>query len=284
MSKTGLVLEGGAMRGLFSAGIMDVLLEHNIRFDGIIGVSAGAAFGCNYKSRQKGRVLRYNKRFCRDKRYCSWYSWLTTGDLFGADFCYRQLPETLDPFDVETFNADPAEFYCVCTDIHTGKAHYQLCPTANKECLDWMRASASMPLVSRIVKAGNGEYLDGAIADSIPVRFFEENNFRKNVIILTQPAGFSKKPSAAMPLLKLIFKKYPALIAALEKRHTVYNETIRYIETQADKGNAFILRPGSRLPIGRLCHDPELLQQTYDLGRAEAVKSLPALQQFLEKY
>lgn len=282
MSKTGLVLEGGAMRGLFSAGIMDVLLEHDIRFDGIIGVSAGAAFGCNYKSRQIGRVVRYNKRFCRDKRYCSWHSWLTTGDLFGADFCYRQLPEHLDPFDVETFNADPSAFYCVCTDIHTGNAHYQLCSQADAECLDWMRASASMPLVSRIVGVGAGEYLDGAIADSIPVRFFEANGFGKNVIILTQPAGFQKKRSKAMPLLKLIFKKYPALVAALEKRHTLYNETLRYIEAQAARKSAFILRPRSPLPIGRLCHDPELLQKTYELGRAEAEKNLPALLDFLK--
>ena len=282
MIKTGLVLEGGAMRGLFSAGIMDVLLEHKIRFDGIIGVSAGAAFGCNYKSRQIGRVVRYNKRFCRDKRYCSWHSWLTTGDLFGADFCYRQLPEHLDPFDVETFNADPSAFYCVCTDIRTGDAHYQLCPQADDECLDWMRASASMPLVSRIVKVGNGEYLDGAIADSIPVRFFEANGFSKNVIILTQPAGFQKKRSKAMPLLNLIFKKYPALVAALGKRHIVYNETLRYIEDQAARGTAFILRPRSPLPIGRLCHDPELLQKTYELGRAEAEKNLSALLDFLK--
>lgn len=283
MSKTGLILEGGAMRGLFSAGVMDVLMSKDIRFDGIIGVSAGAAFGCNYKSRQHGRVLRYNKRFCRDKRYCSWYSLLTTGDLFGADFCYRQLPETLDPFDTETFNADPAEFYCACTDISTGEAHYQRCSKADNECLDWMRASASMPLVSRIVKIGNSGYLDGAIADSIPIRFFEKNDYCKNVIILTQPAGFLKKPSKAMPLLKLVLKKYPALITALEKRHNVYNETIDYIEAQAEKGKVFILRPESQLPIGRLCHDPELLQKTYDLGRAEAGKCLPALRQFLEK-
>ena len=210
MSKTGLVLEGGAMRGLFTAGVMDTLMEKNIRFDGLIGVSAGAAFGCNYKSRQIGRVLRYNKRFCRDKRYCSLFSLLKTGDLFGADFCYRRLPDELDPFDRETYNNDPMAFYLVCTDVHTGLAHYQSCPVVDEKCFEWMRASASMPLVSRIVKVENGEYLDGAIADSIPLRFFETQGYSKNVVVLTQPAGFNKKASKAMGQspLKIILKHF----------------------------------------------------------------------------
>ena len=283
MGKTGLVLEGGAMRGLFTAGIMDFFMENNIRFDGIIGVSAGAAFGCNYKSRQIGRVLRYNKRFCKDARYCSWSSWLKTGDLFGADFCYRQLPDELDPFDCSTYDHDPTEFYLVCTDIHTGKAHYQSCPTADAECFEWMRASASMPLVSRIVKIGNGEYLDGAIADSIPLRFFESKGYDKNVVILTQPAGFSKHPSKAMGVLRLVLRRYPALIKALENRHVMYNETLQYLEEQNRKGRIFLIRPESPLPIGRICHDPEKLQQTYDIGREQARQLLPQLKHFLER-
>lgn len=281
MNKLGLVLEGGAMRGLFSAGVMDVMMGHGIRFDGIIGVSAGAAFGCNYKSGQIGRVLRYNKRFCREKRFCSWYSLLTTGDLFGAEFCYHELPEKLDIFDCDAFEKDPAEFYLVCTDVHTGKAHYQRCDRVDADCFEWMRASASMPLVSRIVKVGGGEYLDGAIADSIPLRFFESAGFSRNVVILTQCAGFSKHPSRALPLLKLALRKYPKLIETLAKRHENYNETIRYIEQQEKQGSVFLLRPESPLPCGRICHDPDLLQQTYDLGRAAAVKKLSALTEFV---
>lgn len=281
MNKTGLVLEGGAMRGLFSAGVMDVLMENNIRFDGIIGVSAGAAFGCNYKSGQIGRVLRYNKRFCRDKRYCSFYSWLKTGDLFGADFCYRRLPNELDIFDCAAYNSDPTEFYLVCTDVKTGKAHYQNCPVADAECLEWMRASASMPLVSKIVNIGGGKYLDGAIADSIPLRFFESKGFSKNVVILTQPEGFAKTPSKAMGLLKIVLRRYPALVAALEKRHQMYNDTLRYLEEQKQKGSIFLIRPESPLPIGRICHDPEKLQQTYDIGRQHAQKYLTDLQHFV---
>ena len=282
MNKTGLVLEGGAMRGLFTAGVMDTLMENDIRFDGLIGVSAGAAFGCNYKSRQIGRVLRYNKQFCRDKRYCSLSSLLKTGDLFGADFCYRQLPDELDIFDRETYNSNPMEFYLVCTDVHTGLAHYQSCPTVDKTCFEWMRASASMPLVSRIVKIRGKEYLDGAIADSIPLRFFEEKGYNKNVVVLTQAAGFNKKASKAMGLLRIVLHKYPALIRALETRHERYNETLLYLEEQSQKGNIFLIRPESPLPVGRICHDPEKLQQTYDIGKEYSEKLLPQIKNFLE--
>ena len=146
--KTGLVMEGGAMRGLFTAGVIDVMMEKEIEFDGAIGVSAGAAFGCNYKSKQIGRALRYNINDCKDKRYCSMKSLITTGNLYGAEFCYHELPDKLDIFDCETFENNPMEFYLVCTDVLTGKPIYKKCEKADYDCLEWMRASASMPLAS----------------------------------------------------------------------------------------------------------------------------------------
>lgn len=279
--KKGLILEGGAMRGLFTVGILDHLMERGIEFDGIVGVSAGAAFGCNYQSRQKGRALRYNKRFCRDPRYCSWRSWWKTGDLFGAEFCYHELPDRLDPFDVKSFEENPCRFYLVCTDVHTGKPCYHLCEKADGECFEWMRASGSMPLVSNVVKVGNGEYLDGALADSIPVRFFEGKGFNRNAVILTQPRGYVKKPSKALFLMRIFLRKYPALVAALEKRHILYNETLRYIEEEEKKGKLFVFRPELPLPVDRICHDPEKLQATYDLGYAQAQKQAAELEKFL---
>lgn len=280
MSKVGLVLEGGAMRGMFTAGILDVMMEEGIRTDCLAGVSAGAVFGCNYKSGQIGRVLRYNLRFCRDPRYCSWRSWLKTGDLFGADFCYRELPERLDVFDGEAFKCAPLEFYLVCTDVQTGEAVYHRCDEADRECFEWMRASASMPLVSRIVPIGDGRYMDGAIADSIPLRFMEKNGCGKNIVILTQPAGFLKHPSKFMGLLRLVYRKYPAFVRAMEQRHEHYNETVNYVEAQAALGNVLLLRPEHTLPISRICRDPELLTQTYELGREQARKHLAELQSF----
>ena len=191
--KYGLVLEGGAMRGLFTAGVLDVFLENGIAFDGIIGVSAGAAFGCNLKSGQAGRVLRYNKQYCRDWRYCSWRSLFLTGDMFGADFCYRKLPEELDPFDKASFEANPTEFFLVCTDVISGKPVYHRCEKADRNCMEWMRASASMPLVSSLVNIDGAFYLDGAITDSIPLDFMERQGYHKNIVILTQPEGYVKK-------------------------------------------------------------------------------------------
>ena len=278
---TGLVLEGGAMRGLFTAGVLDVMMQAGLRFDGMIGVSAGAAFGCNYKSGQPGRVLRYNLRFCRDPRYCSWRSWLRTGDFFGADFCYRELPEHLDPFDSAAFAADPMAFYLVCTDVDTGQACYRRCDRADAGCYQWMRASASMPLISRIVTVDGRRYLDGAIADSIPLRFFEANGFHRNVVILTQPAGYRKKPPAAMPLLKIALRRYPALLRQLACRHDHYNRAVAYAEAQAAAGRGVLIRPAGPLPVGRVSHDPVKLQQTYDAGAAEARRLLPQLRDFL---
>ena len=281
--KTGLVLEGGAMRGLFSAGIMDVLMESGVTFDGIIGVSAGAAFGCNWKSRQKGRALRYNLRFCREKRYCSWYSLLTTGDLFGAEFCYHTLPRELDPFDGETYEADPTAFYIVCTDARTGEPVYRRCDKADDESFEWMRASGSMPLVSRPVRIGGGLYLDGALSDSVPLKYFESLGYTKNVVILTQPAGYLKPPARFRGLVRFLLRKTPAAAQALLDRPAVYNAQLRYVEEQARSGRIFLFRPEAPLPASRLCRDPKKLQATYDAGAAAAYARLEELKRFLSE-
>ena len=193
--KKGLVLEGGAMRGIFTAGVIDVLLENDIYFDGVIGVSAGACFGCNYVSKQIGRTLRYNLKYCQDPRYCSVRSLIKTGDMFGADFCYHDIPETLDPFDTETFVASSTEFYVVATDIESGEPVYRKMTDCKGEDLEWIRASASMPLASRIVEIDGGKYLDGGIADSIPLDAFQKMRYEKNVVILTRPDGYKKSPN-----------------------------------------------------------------------------------------
>lgn len=279
--KTGLVLEGGAMRGLFSAGVMDVLMEHQIAFDGAIGVSAGAAFGCNYKSRQPGRVIRYNTEYARDPRYCSLRSLFKTGDLFGADFCYHELPNKLDPFDTEAFQQNPMEFYVVCTDVLTGEAVYQKCGIADDECFEWLRASASMPLVSRTVEIGGRRMLDGGIADSIPLRYFEQIGYNKILVILTQPEGYRKKKNKALPLIRLSFRQYPKMVEALEKHHKKYNDTLAYVKKREREGAVLVLRPQDSLSIGRVEHNPERMRQVYDCGRKVALQSLEQIEAFL---
>ena len=150
--KTGLIMEGGAMRGMFTAGVLDVLMENGLVTDGAIGVSAGAVFGCNYKSHQIGRVIRYNTEYCNDKRYASFKNLVKTGNLYSEQFCYHEVPEKLDPFNEAAFAASPMDFFVVCTDVKTGEPIYHKCRKGDAEDVLWMEASASMPLAAKIVR------------------------------------------------------------------------------------------------------------------------------------
>ncbi len=281
--KQALVLEGGAMRGLFTAGVMDVLMENGIVFDGIVGVSAGAAFGCNYKSGQIGRVLRYNTTYCKDWHYCSFRSLLLTGDLYGADFCYHELPEQLDLFDDEAFQKNPADFYAVCSDCESGKPVYKKIISAQYNDLEWIRASASMPLVSRIVEINGQKLLDGGMTDSIPLRFMEQNGYERNVVVLTQPRAYRKKKNSLLPLMKLALKQYPKLLEAMARRHIDYNDTLEYIRQQEEAGTVFVISPEAKLDIGRTEKDPEKLRAVYAIGRKAAEEKLAELKEFLHQ-
>ncbi len=280
--RKGLILEGGAMRGMFTAGVIDVMMENGIVYDGIVGVSAGAVFGCNYKSGQIGRVIRYNERFCSDKRYCSLWSLLKTGNLYGADFCYRTIPEELDVFDTKAFRENPTVFYVVCTDVETGKPIYKRCDRADGEDLLWMRASASLPFVSTPVEVDGRVLLDGGMSDSIPVRFFEGIGYDKNVVVLTRPRTYVKKKAGLLPVLRRSLRKYPLLARAIEERADVYNETVRYICEKEEKGEIFVIRPEKALDVGKTEKKPEKLRAAYNEGRRTAKEMLPALRAFLE--
>lgn len=279
--KTGLIMEGGAMRGLFTAGVIDVMMEHNFTFDGAIGVSAGAVFGCNYKSHQIGRTLRYNTRFCKDPRYASFRSLIRTGDLYGADFCYSEIPNKLDPFDIDTYKNSAMDFYVVCTDVQTGKPVYKNCTTGDENDIKWMRASASMPMVSRIVEVDGYQLLDGGIADSIPIRKFQQLGYEKNVIILTQPLNYIKEKNKMLPIMRVTMRKYPKVIDAVKRRHDMYNETTAYIRALEKQGKVLVIRPNQPLNIAQVVHDPKELNRVYEIGRAEALHRLDDICQFL---
>ena len=280
-AKTALVMEGGAMRGMFTCGVIDVMMENGIDFEAAAGISAGAAFGCNYKSRQIGRAIRYNKAYCKDPRYCSLRSLRKTGDLYGVDFCYRELPLELDVFDRATFAADPMEFYVGATDINTGEAVYHKCSDGGKADFEWMRASASMPLVSRIVEIDGRELLDGGIVDAVPYRFMESLGYSRNVIILTQPEGYRKKKSKALLPVRWKLRKYPKLVGAMADRHLMYNRQMDEIDGREHSGSAFVIRPPEPLNIGRTEKDPAELERVYRIGREEALRRLTELKAFL---
>lgn len=279
--KTGIVLEGGAMRGIYTAGVLDVLMENGIYTDGAVGVSAGAAFGCNYKSRQIGRTIRYNCRFSRDPHYSGIRSLIFTGDYYNERFCYYDIPETLDPFDVETYVASPMEFYVVATDVDTGEPFYQLCPEGRGDDLQWMRASASMPLVSRVVEVGGGRYLDGGISDSIPLEWFRSIGYERNIVVLTREEGYRKKPTSAMGAIRMMLGKYPKLCDTMALRHEMYNSQLEYVEKCRQAGDTLVLRPSRKPEVKRTEHNPAKLRTLYELGRSDTEARLGEIAEFI---
>jgi len=280
--KKGLIMEGGAMRGMFTAGVIDVLMEQGITFDGAIGVSAGAAFGCNYKSRQIGRVIRYNTRFSRDKRYGGFRVLLKEGNFYSKQFCYEEVPLKYDIFDYDTYENNPMEFYVVCTDVDTGMAEYHKYENRHDHGLEWIRASASMPLVSRMVEIDGRRYLDGALADSIPVEYFESIGYDRNIVILTQPLGFRKKPDTLLPLMKLYYRQFPNLVASMTERHERYNSALDHIARREKAGELLVIRPPEKLPISRTEKDPDKLRIVYEIGRRTAEARIAEIRLFLE--
>lgn len=281
--KKGIVLEGGAMRGMFTAGVLDVLMEKGISFNGAVGVSAGAVFGCNLKSHQIGRAIRYNKRFAGDPRYASFRSLLRTGDLYNAEFCYHTLPDELDPFDREAYRADPMDFYVTVSDAVTGQPVYKLCNTGDDSDLKWMQASASMPVFAKPVAIDGGFYLDGGITDSIPVRFLMGKGYDRVVVVLTQPADYRKNASGMHRAIRALLPKYPMVAECMKVRHEKYNETLDYIARMENEGKIMAIRPAAALGIGKMERKPEELERVYQTGRAECEKNLEKLKEYLNK-
>ena len=279
--KRGLVLEGGGMRGLFSEGFFDVMQEEGITVDGMIGVSAGALFGCNYKSHQVGRGLRYNVRFKDDPRYMSWRSFLTTGNLVNAKFAYHTMPTELDVFDIPAFEADPMEFYLVCTNIETGQPVYHQIDHVEDSTFEWFRATGSMPIVSTPVELDGMKLLDGGLVDCIPLQHFQTLGYERNIVILTRPKGYQKTPNKMIWLFKMCCAKYPKVAACMARRHEMYNAQLQYIEEQAAKGNVLVIYPDHPLEIGRIELDEPKLRAIYQHGREKAQSMLEDVKRFL---
>lgn len=280
MQKTGLVLEGGAKRGIYTAGVLDVFLENGIEFDGVIGVSAGAIHGCSYVAKQVGRSIRYNMKYGNDYRFMSFRSLLLTGNIVDTKFCYHDLPEKLDIFDNETFMKSKSDFYVVVSNVETGNPEYILCKDMFAE-IDYLRASASMPFVSKIVQLGNKKYLDGGICDSIPLQASKKLGFTKNVVIATRPQGYSKKPFKLKWLAKLIYGKYPNFIQALINRHIMYNNEVENIENLAEKGEIILIRPSKFINISKMEPNLDIVKEMYELGRQDGLNALDKVRKFL---
>ena len=267
------------MRGIYTAGVLDVFMDKGLNFDGVIGVSAGAIHGCSYLSGQKGRSLRYYKKYCNDWRFTSFRSWLLTGDIVGAEFCYHTLPDKLDIYDNESFLKNGTPFYVTCSNVETGQPEY-LRITDMRAQIECLRASASLPYFSRIVEIDGKKYLDGGCTDSIPLEAFMRMGYGRNVVILTRDERYRKKPELrALP--GLVYRRYPEFAKALHERHNMYNSTVERIAEHEKAGNTFVIRPSEPLNIGRLENDPEKVQKVYDIGRADAEKHMDSLLRWL---
>ncbi len=278
--KKGLVLEGGGVRGIYTAGVLDVFLENSVTFDGVIGVSAGAAHGCSYLSNQHGRSIRYYEKYCDDARFMSFRNLITTGDFVGVQFSYYDLPNKYDLYDYEAFAKNESEFYVVCSNLVTGKPEY-IRITDMRSQVEYLRASASLPYFSRIVEIDGNKYLDGGCTDAIPFEAFGKMGFDKNVVVLTRPADYRK--TAEKPMFsRLFYKKYPEFVSAMHRRHEMYNSTVERVFEAEARGEIFVIRPQAPLPASRLEHDRQKVRATYDVGREDATRELCRLKAWLE--
>ena len=279
--KTGLLLEGGGMRCLYTAGILDIFMKNNIKIDGIVAVSAGALFGMNYKSKQIGRILRYNKKYAGNKNYMGLYSFITTGNIINEEFCFKKIVNELDPIDYDTYKNSDVDFYAVVTNLETGKAEYiKIDDLQDKNSLEYLRASGSMPFISKPVTINNKKYLDGGIADSIPIDKIMNMGFDKVIVVLTRPIDYQKKKSN-QTFPKIYYKKYPKFVESINNRYKKYNEELQTISKLEEKGKILVIRPSKLVKIKRVEKDKEKIQEMYDLGTADALKSLTKINQFL---
>ncbi len=277
--KIGLVLEGGAMRGMFTVGVLDVFIKENIKVDGIVGVSAGAIFGVNYPSKQIGRVVDYNMEFLDDKRYMGMHSLITTGDLINKEFAYYTVPFDYYPFDEEAYRNSGMPFYACVTNMLTGEAEYYLVEDIEKG-MEILRASASMPFVTRPVLIDGVPYLDGGVADSIPYKYMFESGYDKLVVILTRDKDYRKSPMPPAPV-KMVYRKYPQFANRLLNRHNDYNEAVKELAELEKEGKVFIIRPEESLGIRRTERDKEKMMMVYNRGVAQGEKQLADLIEFI---
>ena len=279
--KIGLVLEGGGMRTLFTAGVLDAFLDKNIEVNGVVGVSAGALFGVNYVSKQKERSVRYNKKYANEKGYMGLYSWITTGNAVNKDFAFYKIPFKLDKFDEEEFEKAKVDFYIVMTNIESGKPEYVLIKDVFKQ-MEYLRATSALPFASKIIEINNKKYLDGGISDSIPIDFCETLGYDKIIVVLTRPENVHKEDKLNF-LYKLVYRKYPNLVERLINMGKDYEVVLKKIKDLENKDKIFVIRPPEILKIGRLEKNKDKIQKVYDIGLNTGFNKIDNLFKYLNK-
>lgn len=282
MHQAGLVLEGGGMKGVYTAGVLDFFLDKGIEFSSVYGVSAGACHMCSYLSKQRGRAFAVNVDYLDSSDYCSMKSLLTTGDLFNVDMCYHKIPEQLNPYDYGAFERYEGRAYSVATNIETGMPEYFRIRDMKAD-IDKIRASASLPLVSRNVMIQGKPYLDGGISDAIPLQKSIIDGNMRNVVIMTKEEGYVREPFKELGLIRLKYGKYPKVYELMKDRHIRYNRLLRYIEDQQKNDRAFVIRPKHKSSVSRVEKDKEKLKNLYLEGYEDAKECFEELQNYLEE-
>ncbi len=282
MYQAGLVLEGGGMKGIYTAGVLDFFLDKGIEFSSCYGVSAGACHLCSFLSKQRGRAYDISVDYLDDPNYCSVSSLLRTGDLFGVKMCYDDIPNRLNPYDYKAFDSYRGRAFAVVTNIVTGQPEYLRLRDMHKD-IAAVRASASLPLVSRKVEIGGKLYLDGGLSDSVPILRSILDGNRKNVVVLTKEVGYRREPSKHLELIRIRYAKYPKIYELMKNRHVAYNRMLDYLAAQEENGQAFVIRPQKKSGVGRVEKDKEKLRLLYEEGYREAGENYGRLMAYLEE-
>ncbi|MGM9928499.1 MAG: patatin family protein [Bacillus sp. (in: firmicutes)] len=280
MGKIGLVLEGGGMRGLYTVGVLDRFLDHQIMADYVVGVSAGACHGVSYVSKQRGRSYQVNTDYLEDKRYASLSNYMKTKSVFGMDFIFDEIPHKLNLFDYESFLDSPCEFFAGVTNVQSGKPVYFDKQNMNNDATV-LRASSSIPVFSPIVEYKGGQYLDGGTSDPIPVKKAMEDGCDKVIIVLTQNRGYEKQPEKFRMIYKRFFKNYPQMIDLLDHRHELYNETLRYIDELEKQGDAIVIAPSGPMDISRFEKNKAHLDRLYEMGMHDVEAALQQIEKIV---
>lgn len=282
MTDAALILEGGGMRGVYTAGVLDYFLDKKIEFPVCYAVSAGACHGSSFLAKQRKRAFHVTVDYLNDKRYAGLYSFITTGDFFGVNMVYNLIPNELNPYDYDEYGKYGGKFFAVVTNCKTGKAEYLQIKDMHKD-ISAIRASSSLPVISRMVEVNGKQYLDGGVTDSIPIKKSIEDGNVKNVVILTRDRTYRKPPSGIMRLIKAKYKKYPMLVRSIEIRHIRYNHAIELVEQERKAGRAYVIQPEKPVGIGRLEKNKEKLTALYNQGYSDGRKHYKALMNFLKE-
>lgn len=282
MYHAGLILEGGGMKGAYTSGVLDFFLDKGLTFDHCYGVSAGSINLCSYLSKQRRRGFRSLTEYMGNDHVVGLYSLLKEGNMINSEFAYEIVPKYLLPFDRETFEAYSGKAYAVAANIETGEAEY-LPMRKMEEALEAIKASSALPLVFKTVEINGKKYLDGGLADSIPIKRSVLEGNKKHVVILTKEEGYIREPSKQLGLIKMRYFRYPKVAEIIKNRHTEYNNTMKYIKRLEEKGEVFLIQPKVKNDVSRLEKDEKKMEELYQTGYHDAAEKYEALLHFLER-